>query len=371
VLRWTYASERLVLYFQDQTGFSRFRLAPASRAEYQRVLMRMSQADGETPPRHLDRSARRDLLLASSSRAQTAAPPASYQADSLRLSGRPWHAAETLLAAARRDPNPNAFLIVEGAKAEVHAKRYEHARTLLAGQPWLLDYLDGEALALLGQAEYGVGHFADAATHFEMARARALAARVPLLAVRAGLAFDAAGQTDSAAAAFAAARAGESWPASTPGCACGRPASRGIRRLPTSSSPTCRHLPRATRRSRGRARCCWLAIPRVRSTLLSRAGKGEVSTPCVWLSRRAIRRAAGRCSTAVGAGSPQRRRRCRRELGAGRYPRAPREHVAMARALNRRSSLRDARIHLEHALRRGDSSAPRFFSMASSSCRRD
>ena len=44
VLRWTYASERIVLYFQDQTGFSRFRLAPASRAEYQRVLMRMSQA---------------------------------------------------------------------------------------------------------------------------------------------------------------------------------------------------------------------------------------------------------------------------------------------------------------------------------------
>ena len=44
VLRWTYASERLVLYFQDQTGFSRFRLAPTSRAEYQRVLMRMRQA---------------------------------------------------------------------------------------------------------------------------------------------------------------------------------------------------------------------------------------------------------------------------------------------------------------------------------------
>ena len=44
VLRWTYASERLVLYFQDQTGFSRYRLTPASRAEYQRVLMRVRQA---------------------------------------------------------------------------------------------------------------------------------------------------------------------------------------------------------------------------------------------------------------------------------------------------------------------------------------
>jgi soluble lytic murein transglycosylase len=38
-------------------------------------------------------------------------------------------------------------------------------------------------------------------------------------------------------------------------------------------------------------------------------------------------------------------------------PRAADEHVAMARALNRRSSLRDARIHVERALRARDSSA--------------
>ena len=44
VLRWTYASERLVLYFQDQTGFSRYRLSPTSRAEFQRVVMRLRQA---------------------------------------------------------------------------------------------------------------------------------------------------------------------------------------------------------------------------------------------------------------------------------------------------------------------------------------
>jgi GWxTD domain-containing protein len=44
VLRWTYAAERLVLYFQDQTGFSRYRLTPTSRSEYQRVLMRVRQA---------------------------------------------------------------------------------------------------------------------------------------------------------------------------------------------------------------------------------------------------------------------------------------------------------------------------------------
>jgi len=44
VLRWTYASERLVLYFQDQTGFSRYRLTPTSRSEFQRVLMRVRQS---------------------------------------------------------------------------------------------------------------------------------------------------------------------------------------------------------------------------------------------------------------------------------------------------------------------------------------
>lgn len=41
VIRWTYNAERLVLVFQDQTGFGRFRLVPASRAEYQRVLARV------------------------------------------------------------------------------------------------------------------------------------------------------------------------------------------------------------------------------------------------------------------------------------------------------------------------------------------
>src|ERR1051326_1342223 len=131
--------------------------------------------------------------------AQAAVPAdhtATYRADSLRLTGRPWHAAETLLAEARRDPNPNAFLIVEGAKAAVNSRRYEHARALLVNQPWLADYLDGEALAVLAQAEFGVGRFPEAATHFQMARARAPAPRRPLLAVRAGLAFDAAGQPD-------------------------------------------------------------------------------------------------------------------------------------------------------------------------------
>ena len=44
VVRWTYSSERLILFFQDQSGFSRFRLTPASRADYQRVLARVRRS---------------------------------------------------------------------------------------------------------------------------------------------------------------------------------------------------------------------------------------------------------------------------------------------------------------------------------------
>ena len=44
VVRWSFASQRLVLYFQDQSGFGRYRLTPASRAEFQRVLARVRRA---------------------------------------------------------------------------------------------------------------------------------------------------------------------------------------------------------------------------------------------------------------------------------------------------------------------------------------
>ena len=44
VLRWTYTSQKLTLYFQDQTGFSHFRLTPSSRSDYQRVLMHVRQS---------------------------------------------------------------------------------------------------------------------------------------------------------------------------------------------------------------------------------------------------------------------------------------------------------------------------------------
>jgi GWxTD domain-containing protein len=44
VLRWTYSEQRLVLFFQDQTGFSQYRLTPSSRADYQRALAHLREA---------------------------------------------------------------------------------------------------------------------------------------------------------------------------------------------------------------------------------------------------------------------------------------------------------------------------------------
>src|SRR5207245_8573140 len=127
--------------------------------------------------------------------------------ESLRAAGRPWHAAESLLAAAARESRPNASFVVEGAKAELRARRYDRAKSLLAGQPWLDDYGEGEALAVVAEAEFRLGAFPQAAAHYGAARTRARGRRAALLAVRAGAAWEAAGERDSAAAAFAAARA--------------------------------------------------------------------------------------------------------------------------------------------------------------------
>jgi soluble lytic murein transglycosylase-like protein/Tfp pilus assembly protein PilF len=302
------------------------------------------------------------LVVASPAAAQEDVRPAAdhtatYRADSLRLAGRPWHAAETLLAAARRDPNPNAFLIVEGAKAEVLAKRYERARTLLVAQPWLSDYVDGEALAVLGQAEYGLGRYAEAASHFELARSRAPGARAKLLAVRAGVAFDAAGQPDSAAAAFRAARSGGSLASIDAWL-------RGRQARVTDDTALARELltdvpaPAARGVAMARARSLLLAGDTTRALdAFTAAGKGlDVARLALVVGDSARARAAlyGLLSSAPlsddGAAGVA--------FALGPLPpRDPTEHVALARALNRRTTTRDARIHVEHALRRGDSSA--------------
>ena len=44
VLRWTYINHRASLYFQDETGFGRYRLTPSSRAEFERVRSRIRRA---------------------------------------------------------------------------------------------------------------------------------------------------------------------------------------------------------------------------------------------------------------------------------------------------------------------------------------
>jgi len=41
IIRWTYLTNRLEIYFQDETGFGRLRLTPGSRAEYERILSRV------------------------------------------------------------------------------------------------------------------------------------------------------------------------------------------------------------------------------------------------------------------------------------------------------------------------------------------
>jgi hypothetical protein len=138
--------------------------------------------------------------------AQTTAS-ATQRAESLSLAGRPWHAAETLLDAAARAPRQDPRFIVQGARAELQARRYDRARSLLAGQPWLGDYAGGDALAVLGEAELQLGMPVRAAQRFAAARERTRGPRAGLLAIRAALAFEAAGQLDSAARYYAAARA--------------------------------------------------------------------------------------------------------------------------------------------------------------------
>jgi len=41
VYRWSYIGLRLVVFFQDDSGFGRFRLTPDSRAEFERVASRV------------------------------------------------------------------------------------------------------------------------------------------------------------------------------------------------------------------------------------------------------------------------------------------------------------------------------------------
>ena len=148
------------------------------------------------------------LLIATAAPALTAQAPATVlvQAESLRLAGRPWHAAQALLAAAAREQRPNAEFLLLGARAELLARRYDRAKSLLVGQPWLEDYENGEALEVLATAELALGDGAAAAPRFALARTKCAGLRAGLLAARAAVAYDAAGALDSAARYYALAR---------------------------------------------------------------------------------------------------------------------------------------------------------------------
>src|SRR6266481_5959071 len=205
---------------------------------------------------------------------QTSPYVAAERAESLRLAGRPWHAAETLLAAAAREPRLNATFIVEGAKAELYARRYDRARSLLVGQPWLEDYGDGVALAVLAEAEARLGFAMQAAGHYAAARARARGSRRrPRMGRR--------GRPAS--------------PSSTRGCACARRASRATPRWRSVCSPTCRRRRRARLPPPGHRRCSRPAIRSPPSTPSPR--RGVRSTWRGWRSRTVIPAArATRCT---------------------------------------------------------------------------
>src|SRR5205807_6676059 len=186
---------------------------------------------------------------------------------------------------AAREPRLNATFIVEGAKAELHARRYDRARSLLVGQPWLEDYAGGEALAVLAEAEARLG-LATSAGHYAAARARATGVRAALLAVREGLAWEVAGERDSAAAAYAAAR-GRVSRRSIRGCGSVRRGSRATRRRPSACSRTCRPPRRGRPAPRGPRRCSRRVTPPPRSRPWPRRGARSTSRgwPGPWATR--------------------------------------------------------------------------------------
>ena len=287
---------------------------------------------------------------------QTTPAMAAQRAESLRLAGRPWHAAETLLAAAAREPRLNATFIVEGAKAELHARRYDRARSLLVGQPWLEDYGQGEALAVLAEAEARLGLGAAAAAHYAAARAEAGKGRAALLAVREALAWEAAGEPDSAGAAYAAARAAglaiiDGWL---------RLRQARVTRDTALAFRLLAGLPAPASRDAGPARAqALLAAGDSAAALEAFAQAGR----SLELARLALARGDSSRSRDALYGLMARAPESDDAAAAvgvalaGLWPRTPPERVALARAMRAHGGAADARIEVERALRQGDSSA--------------
>ena len=175
--------------------------------------------------------------------------------------------------------------------------------------------------------------------------------------MRAGLAYEGAGQPDSAAAAFAAARAGgrlasiDTWL---------RVRQARVTRDTVVASALLESLPAPAARG--------VPLARARSVLLSgdttraleafrAAGKGlDVARLALAVGDTARSRAALYDLFARDPLSDDAAAAVALALGP-LPPQAAAEHVALARAMNRRTTARDARIHVERALRGGDSSA--------------
>ncbi|HEU5261086.1 MAG TPA: transglycosylase SLT domain-containing protein [Gemmatimonadales bacterium] len=278
------------------------------------------------------------------------------RAESLRLAGRPWHAAETLLAVAARQPSLNAVFVVEGAKAELHARRYDRARSLLVGQPWLEDYGEGEALAVLGQAEARLGLAVQAAARFAAARARARGPRAGLLAVRGALVWETAGERDSAAAAYAIARAAglaaiDPWLRLRQARVV-RDTAIAFRLLADLPPPVAREVPAARAQAllaAGDSAAALEAFAQAGQALdvarlaLARGDSTRARDVLYGLMARAPQ--TDPAAAAVGVAL------------ASLPPRTPPERVALARAMKPHGGASDARIHVERAVRQGDSSA--------------
>lgn len=291
--------------------------------------------------------------------AQIGPPPIpALHAESLRAAGRHWHAAEALLAAAAAAPRPNALFIVEGAKAELRARRYDRARGLLAGQPWLEDYREGEALAVLGEAEARLGEHARAAARFAAARLLARSGpRAALFAVWEGLAREAGGETEAAARAYAAARQLDALASIDPWlrlrlARVTRDTALVAQLLADLPGPAAREAP-ATR-----ARALLVAGDSGRA-LAAFAAAGEA------LDEARLALALGDTARARGALFGLMARAPETDDAAAAVglalgplpPRTPVERVALARAMKPRGAPADAVFHAERAARQGDSSA--------------
>ena len=277
------------------------------------------------------------------------------RAESLSAAGRPWHAAEALLALTLRETSPTAELVVAGARAELHARRYERARTLLSGRPWLDQYQGGEALALLAEAEANLGLHAQAAQRFGAASNLASEPLGALYAVRSGITYEAAGMLPEAANAFAVARA-------TPGL-------RAIESwLRLREARVTRDTTAVNRLLVGLPPLVARDAPAARAAALLANGDSAAAVAAFVSARRSLD--AGRI--ALARGDSIQARTILYELmarapdsdyavAAGGLvralpPRTAPERMALARALRPRGSF-EARGHVNEAIRLGDSSA--------------